>query len=226
MPTLFSALKASALPSWQAYTQHEFVRQLGDGSLPGEHFIHYLKQDYVFLVHFSRAWALAAVKTDRIDEMRHAAATVNALVNHEMRLHVETCAARGVSEAQLNATEEAPENMAYTRFVIDAGLRGDLLDLLVALSPCVMGYGEIGARLAAEAGMALDDHAYGSWIATYSGAEYKEVCVNAEALLDTVAHRLIGLDHRASPRFGDLSRTFKQACELEAGFWSMGLRGA
>lgn len=226
MPGLFALLKTSAMPSWQAYTWHDFVRQLGDGSLPDAKFVHYLKQDYVFLIHFSRAWALAVAKTDRIDEMRYAAATVNALVNHEMRLHVDTCARRGITEAELSATREAPENMAYTRFVIDAGLRGDLLDLLVALSPCVMGYGEIGATLAANSGSQLEGHPYGAWIATYSSSDYQAVCRDAEALLDKVASRMIGDNPRASPRFDDLARTFAQACELEAQFWAMGLRGA
>ena len=41
----------------------DFVEQLGDGSLPRKSFLHYLVQDYVFLVHFSRAWALAVVKS-------------------------------------------------------------------------------------------------------------------------------------------------------------------
>lgn len=225
MATLFKALKAANLQAWEAYTQHAFVRQLGDGTLPEEKFLHYLKQDYVFLVHFSRAWALAIVKTDRIDEMRHAAATVHALVDHEMKLHVSTCAARGISEADLNATAEAPENMAYTRFVIDAGVRGDLLDLLVALSPCVMGYGEIGLSLGVTNAGKLDHHPYGAWIATYAGSEYQDVCSGAEALIDKVCTRLIGASPESAPRFADLSRTFRQACELEAGFWSMGLRG-
>ena len=47
---------------WSAYTTHKFVAGLGDGTLPREAFLRYLRQDYVFLVHFSRAWALAVVK--------------------------------------------------------------------------------------------------------------------------------------------------------------------
>lgn len=225
MSTLFQILKARAQGPWASYVDHAFVRQLGDGTLPDAAFLHYLKQDYVFLIHFSRAWALAVTKTDRIDEMRHAAATVHALVDHEMKLHVSTCARLGIDEAELNATPEAPANMAYTRFVIDMGLRGDLLDLLVALSPCVMGYGEIGRTLHERIGGKVEGHRYGAWIATYAGEEYQGVCAAAEALLDKVSARLIGRDPLASPRMPDLERTFRQACELEAGFWSMGLAG-
>lgn len=35
---------------WREYTQHEFVRQMADGTLPVEKFKNYLIQDYLFLV--------------------------------------------------------------------------------------------------------------------------------------------------------------------------------
>ena len=76
--------------------------------------------------------------------IRDSATTVNALVNEEISLHVKLCAEEGIEEADLfNATEAMP-NLAYTRYVLDAGHSGDFLDLIAALAPCVLGYGEIG----------------------------------------------------------------------------------
>jgi thiaminase/transcriptional activator TenA len=87
----------SATPAeWRSYTHHPFVEQMGAGTLPKDAFLHYLRQDYVFLVHFARAWALAVVKSDRISEMRIAAATVHALIDEEMKLHIATCAEEGI----------------------------------------------------------------------------------------------------------------------------------
>jgi len=37
--------------------------------------------------------------------------------------------------------------MAYTRFCIEKGISGDILDLKVALFACLIGYGEIGLRI-------------------------------------------------------------------------------
>ena len=54
---------------------------------------------------------------------------------------------RGGHRLELEAAEELPENAAYTSFVLETGLAGDALDLAVALMPCTVGYGEIGARL-------------------------------------------------------------------------------
>ncbi|WP_424969334.1 thiaminase II [Dinoroseobacter sp. S76] len=208
----------AASPDWDAYTRHAFVEGLRDGSLPRAAFLHYLAQDYVFLKHFSRAWGLAIAKADTLDEMEAAAATVHGLLHHEMGLHVEICGAAGISEAELRATPEAPGNMAYTRYVLEAGYSGDFLDLLAALAPCVLGYGEIGQRLA-------QDHApdYADWIATYGGAEYQGICESVGTLIDGALTHRLGPDYKDLPRFAQLGTRFAQATTLEVGFWDMGL---
>lgn len=216
----FALWRAAAGGAWGDYTRHAFVEGLGDGTLPRAAFLNYLRQDYVFLIHFARAWALAAAKAETLDEMRPAAATVAALVEGEMALHVGICAREGIGAAALEATEEAPENLAYTRYVLEAGYSGDFLDLLAALAPCVLGYGEIGLRLAAEAG----ETPYAEWIAAYGGAEYQATCRAVGALIDAAAERRIGADFAAAPRWPRLAARFRDAARLEAGFWDMGFR--
>lgn len=34
---------------WRAYTEHHFVRQLAEGTLDSACYLHYLKQDFLFL---------------------------------------------------------------------------------------------------------------------------------------------------------------------------------
>ena len=211
-----------AAPEWGAYTRHAFVEGLRDGSLPRSAFLHYLVQDYVFLIHFSRAWALAVVKAETLDEMKTASATVDALVNHEMQLHVETCAGAGISEDQLFIAVEEAENLSYTRYVLDAGFSGDFLDLMAALGPCVWGYGEIGARLGEEA----SSDTYRPWIETYAGDEYQDVCRTVGAMVDGALVRRLGDGFDQAPRWAHLCHRFATATRLEVGFWDMGLRGA
>ncbi|MEC9196624.1 MAG: thiaminase II [Pseudomonadota bacterium] len=216
----FPLWRKAAGDHWPAYTRHVFVEGMKDGSLPRAAFLHYLVQDYVFLRHFSRAWALAVTKAETLEEMRSCAATVHALLNEEIQLHVQVCASEGISEEALFAAEEAPANIAYTRYVLDAGHSGDFLDLLAALAPCVLGYGEIGARLAHEA----SSDTYKDWIGTYAGDEYQEVCASVGALIDSAVQRRIGSQPEASPRWSTLCERFRTATRLEVGFWDMGLR--
>jgi thiaminase/transcriptional activator TenA len=219
----FALWRAGCPDDWRAYTHHAFVAGLGDGTLPRAAFLHYLIQDYVFLVHFARAWSLGVVKAETLDEMKVCAGTVDALVNHEMALHVKTCAAAGIDEATLfDATEEF-ENLAYTRYVMDAGLQGDFLDLMAALAPCCFGYGEIGARLA---GTAAPDAPYRAWIDTYGDDGYQSVMAGVGAMIDGAIARRLGAEPAQAARWGQLQQRFTTATRLEVAFWDMGLRGA
>ncbi|WP_170440071.1 thiaminase II [Ruegeria arenilitoris] len=215
----FALMRDAAQGPWRDYTRHAFVEGLKDGTLPREAFLHYLRQDYVFLIHFSRAWALAVVKSETHAEMLAASRTVSGLISEEMKLHIGICEAEGISQNELFATPERPENLAYTRYVLEAGYSGDLLDLLSALAPCVMGYGEIGTRLAAEAA----SDTYRDWINAYSSSEYQEACQAVGELLDSALTRRLGADFRTTPRWDRLCQTFRTATELEVNFWQMGL---
>lgn len=221
--TTFARWREGCPDDWQAYTDHPFVTGLGDGTLPRDAFLHYLTQDYVFLVHFARAWSLAVVKAETLEEMKVCAGTVDALVNHEMALHVETCAAEGIDETTLFTASEEFENLAYTRYVMDAGLQGDFLDLMAALAPCCFGYGEIGRRLEKSA---LTDTPYRNWIATYAGDDYQNVMASVGKMIDGAVERRLGDDPTNAARWSQLQNRFTTATRLEAAFWDMGMRGA
>src|SRR6202011_67820 len=144
----FERLKTEAAAEWRAYTEHPFTIGMADGTLTEAAFRHYLVQDYLFLIEFARAYAVAVYKSPKLADMREAAAGLSAILDIEMNLHVKLCAGWGLSPSDLEQTPPAAEMLAYTRYVLDAGMRGDLLALKVALAPCVIGYAENATRLA------------------------------------------------------------------------------
>lgn len=219
--TLYNRLRADAAGEWAAYVEHPFVRALADGSLPEAAFRHYLIQDYKFLIHFARAYALAAYKADGLDDIRAAAATLTAIVDVEMDLHVKYCAGWGIDPGAMEAAPEDGACTAYTRYVLETGLRGDALDLHVALAPCVAGYGEIGRRLAADPATQRDGNRYVEWIDMYAGDDYQAVARDAVTRLDRLAAARGG-----DARYPRLRAIFAEACRLEADFWQMGLDAA
>ncbi len=216
---LIDDLRAAAHDEWETFTRHPFVLALAEGTLEPAAFRAYLVQDYRFLVHFARAHALAVLKADTLADMRAAARGIGAILDREMDLHVRYCAGWGITADELEATPEHPANVAYTRFVIDAGLAGDALDLAVALAPCTVGYGDIGRALAADpATVRGAANPYEDWIATYSGADYLDGVDEAIAQLDRLFER------RGGPvRMASLTALFKRAATLESAFWQMGL---
>ncbi|NBN62239.1 thiaminase II [Microvirga tunisiensis] len=219
--TFFDRLKAASAADWHSYVDHAFVRQMGEGTLPQPAFRHYLVQDYLFLIQFARAYALAIYKSPSLGDMRQALAGVKAILDMEMDLHVELCAGWGLSRTDLERAREERQTMAYTRFVLDAGGQGDLLDLMVALAPCVLGYAEIGRRLAATPRGLDPANPYARWVAEYSSEGYQEVAAGFAAWLDRIA-----ADYATPARQPRLEHLFAQASVLEADFWQMGLEAA
>jgi thiaminase/transcriptional activator TenA len=218
---VFNKLKSNILDNWRHYTHHEFVKSIGNANLDKKLYIKYLMQDYVFLIHFSRAWALLVAKSNSINEMRIASATLDALVNKEIQLHIKTCKEEGISEDQLFKTEEESNNLAYTRFVLEAGYSGDFLELLFALSPCVFGYGEIGLYLKS---ISKHDNPYIHWINTYHNKKYQDVCINIGNLLDKAVEDRLGKDFENNIIWPKLNKTFLIATKLEINFWEMSLK--
>jgi len=158
---------------WNEYTQHPFVEQLALGELPHSSFLHYLKQDFLFLKQYTRAYALAIYKARTLAEMRMALPSVQALLDSEIAHHITYCKEWGVSEPEMEAEPEAFGTVAYTRYVLDTGMSGDVIDLYVALAPCSIGYAVIGTQLLADKSTRIEGNPYASWIEMYAGEEYQ-----------------------------------------------------
>ena len=133
-------------------------------------------------------------------------------------MHEQYCASWGLSEDKLNGSKEEAATVAYTRYVIDCGLAGDILDLYVALSPCVIGYGEIGARLLNDPQTDLKNNPYGDWIEMYGGDTYQKVAEDGIKYLNEIAEQ-----RGVSERQSKLEKNFCLAVRLEINFWEMGL---
>jgi thiaminase (transcriptional activator TenA) len=213
----FDKLKSAAADEWRAYAEHPFTNAMADASLPEEAFRRYLVQDYLFLIEFARAYALAVYKAPGLADMREAAAGISAILDVEMDLHIKLCGGWGLSPEDLEKAPAAAETLAYTRYVLDTGMRGDLLALKVALSPCVIGYAEIATRLAKKTGALDAKNPYSIWIGEYAGDAYQQIARNAEDHLQRLADRYL-----TPAREAELVGIFREATRLEADFWQMG----
>ena len=205
----FERLKAAASAEWRVYTEHPFTNGMADGLLAEAAFRHYLVQDYLFLIEFARAYALAVYKAPKLADMREAAAGLSAILDVEMSLHVKLCAGWGLSPHDLERAPPAIEMLAYTRYVLDTGMRGDLLALQVALA----------ARLATRPEAHAETNPYRGWIAEYAGAPYQAVAAKARAHLERLAEI-----YSTPAREAELIAIFKEATRLEIEFWEMGWR--
>lgn len=215
---LFERLRRDSAPEWRAYTEHAFVTGMADGTLPKECFQHYLVQDYLFLIQFARAHALAVYKSRNLAEMRGCLEGLKAILDTEMNLHLKLCAEWGLDADAIENTPEAMATIAYTRYVLEAGQAGDILDLFVALAPCMVGYSDIALRIIDLPNGNSDDNPYAVWIREYASVEYTEVAKGTVELLDSLAETSF-----TEARYPRLLELFRQATRLEADFWQMGV---
>ena len=216
---LFSLLKESA-PEWDPYIHHAFVEDLGEGTLPLPIFQDYLVQDYLFLVQYARANALGAYKSRTLAEVEAAAQGLSATI-HETNLHRRLTERWGISIDELERAPEKQATVAYTRYVLDTGMAGDLLELQIALAPCQIGYAEIGTYLEPKL-KENAEHPYAEWIQEYAGDDFQNQAVVMTKLLDD----LLGVpaeEIKGTKRFERLLDIFRTATRLEADFWQQAL---
>ncbi|UTV30208.1 thiaminase II [Photobacterium atrarenae] len=207
---------------WQDYTEHPFVQQLANGELNKHAYLHYLKQDFLFLKHYARAFALAIFKSRTLAEMREPLPSLTALLDTEMLHHVEYCGKWGLTESDMEAEPEDFGTVSYTRYVLDTGMAGDRVDLFAALAPCAIGYAVIGQQLLNQDSTRLDGNPYRSWIELYSGDEFQAGTQETIERLDSMLAE-IPLNSQRGQRLCEIFRT---ATRMEVAFWQQGMNAA
>ncbi|KAM0431048.1 hypothetical protein ACHAPT_005686 [Fusarium lateritium] len=199
---------------WREFVYHPFVMAIGDGTLPLESFKGYIVQDYLYLIHFSRANALAAYKVQNVEDISRATAIVQHIM-HELKLHTSYCESFGISLAEIQATEEKQACTAYTRYVLDIGQNGDWLGLQVALAPCLLGYGAVARMLHEHEDTVRENNTYWAWIKNYNEDDYTQAVRLGSELLEK------HLQLQSPSRIEELVKIFVQGLKLEIGFWDM-----
>jgi thiaminase/transcriptional activator TenA len=214
---LHSKLRKTNNVLWKKYVTHPFVEKLAAGTLSISSFKYFLAQDYLFLIQLARAYALAAYKSDNLDDIRSCALGMSAIIDSEIQLHLDYCANWGLDKKDILATKEDLATIAYSRYVLDKGMQGDLLDLYVALSPCIIGYSEIGTRIAKDSATKFQGNPYRSWIELYSSADYQAVAHSHSEIMD-----MLWSERAGEKRLVQINNNFMQAVQLEVDFWQMG----
>jgi thiaminase/transcriptional activator TenA len=185
MATYCEEIRARTDSIWVAIFRHPFVQGIGQGKLERDKYEFYLKQDYLYLIEFSRVFALATAKARHLSDMGYFATLLNATLNLEMDLHRRTCADFGINEDDLEKTEAALTTLSYTNLLVKTCYEETLPGILAVLLPCAAGYVEIGQRLKQRG---LPDHKqYRDWIETYASKEFADFAEWLKNRLDQFA---------------------------------------
>ncbi|WP_372843306.1 thiaminase II [Psychrobacter sp.] len=202
-------------PTWDDYIQHDFVKQLTAGTLAADSFRHYLVQDYLYLIQYTRVMALSVYKSDTLAQMRVGQAGINAMLDMEIAMYLDFCRQWNIPLAQVENSPESAVTIAYSRYILDAAMSGSLAELYAAIAPCLMGYGEIGKRIKDEG--FITGNPYQPWIDVFSSEEFQVITAQNEAQINTLLAE-------ASPAQADkFQRLFNNAARMEVNFWQQAL---
>ena len=207
-------MESRARPIRQAILAHPFVAGVGDGTLEVEKFKYYVKQDYVYLIDYSRVLALASARAPDLATMSWFAGLLDGTLNTEMELHRSYCAEFGISRSELEETKAAPTTTAYTSFLLKVAHQGSFAELVASLLPCQWGYWEIGQQLS-RGGLPQAAPLYCQWIQMYDSQEFGELARHLRDLADRLAAQS-GVQEVAA-----MAEAYLTSLRFEHQFWEM-----
>jgi len=207
-------IERRTLPLREAILGHPFVTKVGDGTLEVEKFKFYIRQDYVYLIDYSRVLALAVARAPDLKSMTWFSRLLHEILNTEMDLHRSYCAEFGISAAELEATQAAPTTLAYTSYLLKTAHQGTFGELVASLLPCQWGYWEIGDHLARR-GEPEAAPLYCKWIQMYAAPEYGALAKTTRELAETIGQQANAAELAA------MGEAYLNSLRLEYLFWEM-----
>ena len=185
----------------QACLDHPFVRGIGDGSLSRSRFAGSIGQDAFYLQAFARAYVLAAAKAPDWAGFRELHELAGGVLQ-ELELHHGVAAAWNLD---LTAVMPGAATRRYTDFLLATAWSAETGVTVAAMTPCMRLYAWLGQQLA---GRQQEPHPYSDWVATYGGAEFEQLAVRLERLLD-----------RYAPDTGLVADAYRYAMQCEYDFF-------
>jgi thiaminase (transcriptional activator TenA) len=211
MPTAFhEMLKDAAQPIWEAILAHPFLKELGDGTLPHDRFLYFIRQDYLYLFEFARVLCGGGSKAEDLDTLemfaKHAANTIAV----ERVMHTGFIQRLGLAADQLLDSERTPTTQAYTRHLLAVAREGTLGEIVAAVLPCYWIYLEVGRHLASCQPV---DPIYRDWIKAYGSETFAVLVQQQLNLVDRLGARASTHESRR------MTEHFIQSSRYEYLFW-------
>jgi thiaminase/transcriptional activator TenA len=213
--TFTSQLWRDITPVYSRTIQHPFLTGLADGSLPRERFHFFLLQDSLYLSSFAQALNFLAAKAPRQEWSAVLARHSIEAIEAERKLHASILAGYGVKQADMDRTEMAPVNAAYTNHLLASVQALTFTEGLAAMLPCYWVYWEVGKELRKQGSKNPD---YQKWINQYASEDFGATVRQVLRMMDESAASAPESVRR------NARRLFERSARYEYMFWDMAWR--
>jgi len=185
-----------------------FNRELANGSLPLEKFIHYLIQDAFYLEDFSKALTLTVSKLTQCQQIKRLIQLTNETTKVEREFH---CTILQKHKLDTGITHKKSQScLIYTNYLQSIANTAPVEEAVASLLPCFWVYQQVWQHLAMKK---TANNPYQSWINLYSNPSFN-IAVNS---IITIANEL-GSTATARTKKSMIT-SFRHATQLEQYFW-------
>lgn len=198
---------------YKRITEHPFITEMMDGSLPVEKFTRYLAQDEIYIGNYGAEMYMLADMIPAGEKQEMFRQFAESGIEAEKAMHALLIERFSIDTA-VEPSRTTTEYMNHTRKAIESG---DLELSLAAMLPCMWIYNEVGRFIVAHSH--TEGNSYAEWIAAYSSDEFTEGVDKVLAMIDELAAK-------CSPeKQQQMLDAYLRAAELEWEFWDYGYRG-
>ena len=200
---------------YDAIIAHPFNAELAAGTLRMDRFQHYLLQDALYLIAYSRALSIIAARAEASADMVTFAARAREAVVVERALHESYFGSFGLTDAAIAAAEPSPACLMYNHFLVATAYGAPYEVAVAAVLPCFWVYWRVGNDIHRKAAA---DNPFQAWIDAYVDAAYGAAVNDVIAVADRIAET-------ASPGVLDrMHAVFRRSTQLEWMFWDAAYR--
>lgn len=142
------------------------------GTIPLERFQFQIRQNYQYLMDYTRCWAVGFSKCTCFEEMHEWYEIVKNTMEGTLQINRDFWAEQiGISLEEMDATIQAPGKRNYTSFQLMCAEQGNLTECIMALFPCNILYRFFGENLLPQCKLPKDN-VYYKWLEFYTSESY------------------------------------------------------
>ena len=213
-------LKSKYAGLWKSATDHPFINEMGDGSLPAEKFRRYFLQDYVFVNDLVKMAGVAVSKAPDLTLARPIEEFLNAILGAEDALFLDAFDTLGIPESEYRKVETLPTTAALGNFLVRLAYEGSFREICAAMYVTEGVYLDWGERLK-QVG-AAPEKSGGELGRFYKGW----IDLHDDAALGPIV-RFLGsvVDGASGSELARIETINVRALRYEVAFWEMAYRG-
>ena len=200
---------------WEAYHEHPFVQGIADGSLDKEKFKYYMIQDYLYLIDYTKVFAIGAAKAKDLSAMKLFAGYTHAILDGEMDIHRAYMARLGITPEEAEHADVALDNLSYTSYMLRVAYEEGQAEVAAAILSCAVSYEVIARKIVEDHPEALNHPFYGEWVSGYAADAYHE---ENQVLIDLMNRLSEGYSEE---QLKHLEEIFMACSRYEMAFWNM-----